>query len=72
MAADAAVKGIREIDGNGSIGIVGQEPHPPYARPPLSKKLWQGKPFESIWRGTEELGVTLSYRQAGCTRCRKP
>lgn len=59
MAADAAVKGIREIDGNGSIGIVGQEPHPPYARPPLSKKLWQGKPLESIWRGTEELGVTL-------------
>ncbi len=59
MAADAAVKGIREIDGNGSIGIVGQETHPPYARPPLSKKLWQGKPLESIWRGTEELGVTL-------------
>ena len=59
MAADAAVKGIREIDGNGSIGIVGQEPYPPYARPPLSKKLWQGKPLESIWRGTEELGVTL-------------
>lgn len=59
MAADAAVKGIREIDGNGPIGIVGQEPHPPYARPPLSKKLWQGKPLENIWRGTEELGVTL-------------
>jgi 3-phenylpropionate/trans-cinnamate dioxygenase ferredoxin reductase subunit len=59
MAADAAVKGIRELDGAGSIGIVGQESHPPYARPPLSKKLWQGKPLESIWRGTENLGVTL-------------
>ena len=59
MTADAAAKGIRELDGNGAIGIVGAEPHPPYARPPLSKKLWLGKPFESIWRGTEGLGVTL-------------
>ncbi len=59
MAADAAVKGIRELDGNGTIGIVGLEHHPPYARPPLSKKLWQGKPLEIIWRGTEALGVTL-------------
>jgi 3-phenylpropionate/trans-cinnamate dioxygenase ferredoxin reductase component len=59
MAADAAVKGIRELDGSGTIGIVGEELHAPYARPPLSKKLWQGKPFESIWRGTEGPGVTL-------------
>lgn len=59
MAADAAVKGIREIDASGSIGIIGAEPHPPYARPPLSKKLWQGKPEESIWRGTDKLDVTL-------------
>jgi NADPH-dependent 2,4-dienoyl-CoA reductase/sulfur reductase-like enzyme len=59
MAANAAVKGIRELDGNGSIGIVGQEPHPPYARPPLSKTLWQGKSLESIWYGTEAYGVKL-------------
>lgn len=42
MAADAAVKGIREIDVNGSIGIVGQEPHPPYARPPCRKSSGRG------------------------------
>lgn len=59
MAADAAVKGIREIDGNGSIGMFGRETHPPYARPPLSKKLWKGKPLDSIWLGTESLGITL-------------
>lgn len=59
MTAAAAAKGIRELDGNGAIGIVGAEHHPPYARPPLSKKLWQGKPLDSIWYGTEELGVTL-------------
>ncbi len=59
MAADAAVKGIRELDGSGSIGIVGQEPYPPYGRPPLSKKLWQGNPLESVWLGTETADVTL-------------
>ncbi len=59
MTAAAAVKGIRELDESGSIGIIGQELHPPYARPPLSKKLWQGKAEESIWRGTEKLAVAL-------------
>lgn len=59
MATAAAVKGIRELDKSGSVGIIGQEPHFPYARPPLTKKLWQGKPEESIWRGTDKLEVTL-------------
>lgn len=59
MAADAAVKGIRELDKEGTIGVVGAEEYPPYARPPLSKKLWQGKPFDIIWRKTAELQVTL-------------
>ena len=59
MAADAAVKGIREIDSDGTIGIIGEESYPPYARPPLSKKLWQGKPLESIWLGTEGMGSVM-------------
>jgi NADPH-dependent 2,4-dienoyl-CoA reductase/sulfur reductase-like enzyme len=59
MAADAAVRGIRELDGDGPIGLIGAEPDPPYARPPLSKGLWKGKPFESVWRKTDELGVDL-------------
>jgi NADPH-dependent 2,4-dienoyl-CoA reductase/sulfur reductase-like enzyme len=59
MAADAAARGIRERDAQGSIGLVGEEPSPPYARPPLSKGLWKGEAAESIWRGTDKLGVTL-------------
>lgn len=59
MAADAAVRGIREHDASGSIGLVGAEPQPPYSRPPLSKALWKGEPVESIWRGTDALDVTL-------------
>jgi NADPH-dependent 2,4-dienoyl-CoA reductase/sulfur reductase-like enzyme len=59
MTADSAVRGIREIDGEGSIGLIGEEPNPLYARPPLSKKLWKGKPLECIWLKTEELGIGL-------------
>ncbi|NGX61691.1 MAG: Anthranilate 1,2-dioxygenase system ferredoxin--NAD(+) reductase component [Chlamydiae bacterium] len=59
MTADAAVRGIREHDFTGSIGLLSEEKHPPYERPPLSKGLWTGKPFESIWKGTEKERITL-------------
>src|SRR5215467_9180858 len=59
MTGDAACKGIRELDREGTIGLVGEEHHPPYARPPLTKSLWQGKEEESIWRGTDALDVDL-------------
>ena len=59
MTADAAVKGIRELDANGRIGVIGEERDAPYARPPLSKGLWKGDSQESVWRGTEEAGVEL-------------
>ena len=63
MTAAAAVQGIREVDPSGSIGLLSAEGHPPYDRPPLSKKLWKGKPLESIWRQTESQGVTLHLGQ---------
>jgi NADPH-dependent 2,4-dienoyl-CoA reductase/sulfur reductase-like enzyme len=56
MAGDAACRGIRDHDPEGSIGVVGEEAHPPYARPPLSKALWQGKDESMVWRGTTDLG----------------
>ena len=59
MTADAACRGIRDNDPDGSIGLVSAEPHQPYSRPPLSKGLWQGKDESTVWRGTPELGVEL-------------
>jgi 3-phenylpropionate/trans-cinnamate dioxygenase ferredoxin reductase component len=59
MTGDAAAKGIREQDVEGSIVLVGAEQHPPYARPPLTKGLWAGADEAKIWRGTEEAGVVL-------------
>ena len=41
MTAAAALNGIREVDTEGSIGLLSNETHPPYARPPLSKKAWR-------------------------------
>jgi 3-phenylpropionate/trans-cinnamate dioxygenase ferredoxin reductase subunit len=59
MTADAAVSGIRELDSEGSIGILSMEGDKPYNRPPLTKALWKGEPLESIWRGTEKKSVEL-------------
>jgi NADPH-dependent 2,4-dienoyl-CoA reductase/sulfur reductase-like enzyme len=59
MSAGAAVKGIREHDSDGRITLVGAEPHPPYKRPPLSKKLWAGSDEQKIWIAIEDGGTEL-------------
>lgn len=59
MTADAAARGIRELDMSGRIGIIGEEKHPPYDRPPLTKGLWIGKQEEEIWRKTEQENVSF-------------
>ncbi|VVM08086.1 3-phenylpropionate/trans-cinnamate dioxygenase ferredoxin reductase component [Methylacidimicrobium cyclopophantes] len=59
MTADAAVRGIREIDPHGSIGVLTTEPELPYNRPPLSKGLWKGEALDSIWCRTPEEGVVF-------------
>src|SRR5512135_926141 len=43
LAGASAVEGIREMDGSGSVLLIGNEAHLPYHRPPLSKQLWLGK-----------------------------
>src|SRR5512147_2699134 len=59
LAGDAAIRGIRELDEQGSIGMFSMELNPPYTRPNLSKGLWKGRPLEKIWRNTEDLGAEL-------------
>jgi len=41
VASVAAAQNIREKDAEGSIILIGEEPHPPYDRPPLSKNYLQ-------------------------------
>jgi NADPH-dependent 2,4-dienoyl-CoA reductase/sulfur reductase-like enzyme len=59
LAGDAATKGIRELDPDGTIGMLSREPDPPYMRPNLSKGLWKGRPIEKIWRKTKERRTEL-------------
>ncbi len=59
MAANAAAKGIRELDPDGSIGVVSADVDPPYKRPYLSKALWKGKPLESVWLHLDDAKVAL-------------
>jgi 3-phenylpropionate/trans-cinnamate dioxygenase ferredoxin reductase component len=59
LAGDAATKGIRELDSDGTIGMISMEPDPPYMRPNLSKGLWKGRPVEKIWRKTQERVIDL-------------
>ena len=63
MTADATVRGIREVDTNAAIGVIGSEADPPYARPPLTKALWKGEPLDSIWKWTAQTGAQLHLGQ---------
>jgi len=64
LTGDAATRGIRELDEDGSIGLISMEPDPPYMRPNLSKGLWKGRPVEKIWRKTEERAELILGRKA--------
>jgi len=61
MSAHAAVEGIRSIDPDQPIALIGADTHPPYARPPLSKALWMdaSKRIGDTDLGTERHGVQL-------------
>ncbi len=43
LASATAAENIRKYDKDGSILIIGSEPHPPYNRPPLSKEYLRGE-----------------------------
>ena len=62
LAGDAATRGIREVDVEGSIGMISMESDPPYMRPNLSKGLWKGRSVEKIWRKTAERGTQLHLK----------
>ena len=67
MTADSAARAIRVADPAASVGLISAEPHPPYARPPLSKGLWKGDPESAIWRGTDTIGVDVRLGRRATT-----
>ncbi len=61
VAADAAVRGIREVDAKARVDVLSAEDAPPYDRPPLSKALWRDHRMEGLFHHLDygDLGVTL-------------
>lgn len=65
MVADTAARGIREIDADGTIGILSDDVDEPYTRPALSKKLWTDDEFtwEKVPLGTAgDTGADIRLR----------
>jgi NADPH-dependent 2,4-dienoyl-CoA reductase/sulfur reductase-like enzyme len=62
MTAAAAARGIRDGDPDGSITIVSDEPHPPYKRPWLSKKLWAGGDEAKVWVELPDVNLVTGRR----------
>jgi len=62
LAADAAIRGIREVDNWGSILVLSDENDPPYDRPPLSNALSKGAAIDTIWRHTDLSDAELRLR----------
>ncbi|GAA2665648.1 NAD(P)/FAD-dependent oxidoreductase [Streptomyces vastus] len=79
MGGLRAAEQLRAVGWAGAITVVGDEPHMPYNRPPLSKEVLAGKaPFESLaftpkasaadveWRlGTKVVAARLAERTVG-------
>lgn len=64
MVAGYAVKGIREIDKEGSILMLSAEKDVPYERPALSKKLWLDEEFteeDTFIFSPEEENVDIQF-----------
>ena len=59
MSGEAAAQALREADANAGIGMLGDESHPPYDRPPLTKALWKDGKESDIWRPIEKARADL-------------
>ncbi|GAA2754175.1 NAD(P)/FAD-dependent oxidoreductase [Amnibacterium kyonggiense] len=61
MIADAAAKGIRELDPDSAILVLGDDPDEPYTRPALSKLIWIDDSFteEKLPLGTSSTGAEV-------------
>lgn len=61
MTAASAVKGIRDRNADGTIGIIGDDADPPMTRPALSKQLWLDPAFslQHVWLHPEAHGAQL-------------
>jgi NADPH-dependent 2,4-dienoyl-CoA reductase/sulfur reductase-like enzyme len=57
LAGLTVAESLRRLGYTGSITMIGEEPHHPYDRPPLSKQVLSGKwePEKTMLRGSEQI-----------------
>lgn len=72
LAAASAAEGIREVDAEGSVVIIGQENRRPYHRPPVSKGILLGskKPEDTYCKAEafyKDHGIVLRTGVSGTT-----
>ena len=73
LTADAACKGIRSVDADGSIGLIGDEPDPPYAAPAALEGAVARKGRELDLARDRRAGRRPASRpRGGRTRPRRP
>ncbi len=63
MAGEAAAQALREADAGATIGMIGAESHPPYDRPPLTKKLWKDGKEADIWRPIDKARAAVTLQR---------
>jgi len=66
QAAGWAAKTLRDQGYAGALALVGDEPHPPYERPPLSKAVLAGTaaaPQTHLFKGDLLAGLRLDWRR---------
>ena len=72
MTGHAAAQGIRSIDADAPILLLGDEAVAPYVRPPLTKGLWTGQEEGSIWLpSVEGLQLRTGTRAVAIDRAEK-
>jgi 3-phenylpropionate/trans-cinnamate dioxygenase ferredoxin reductase subunit len=75
LAAANAVETLRGSGFEGSITLVGREPHPPYERPPLTKSFLSGAkpieaafPHDSAWYDAQRIRLLSDTAAVGVDR----
>ncbi|GAA1954442.1 FAD-dependent oxidoreductase [Nocardioides panacihumi] len=75
LAAANAVETLRESGFDGSITVVGREPHPPYERPPLTKGFLTGAdpieaafPHDTDWYADKSIRLLSGTAATGIDR----
>lgn len=63
MAGEAAAQALRDASADATIALLGDESHPPYDRPPLSKKLWKDGKEDAIWRPIDKANAELNLQR---------